>query len=107
MSGNSLSNDYFGVNTEPKTVILGGFPKIKKSTYNAVANLYSPTFHNQYIAPVYDDNHVPNRLRKARKPYWRINSPFGIPRYTDETELRLLGTTWVIQRCKSIILNEF
>jgi len=85
-----------------------GFSINKKIFMGGVSNELT-TYHslyNQHIYPAEAENRIDSRLRKARRPYWRSYTPFGITKNIDTTELRQLGNTWAIQRCKSIIISE-
>ncbi len=79
--------------------------KLKKSNFSNPL-YYSGNFLNHHLAPVRQDLARPFKLRKARKPYWRQQSPYGLIKPYDVEELRGFGNTPFINQCKTIIISE-
>ncbi len=69
-------------------------------------NYYEGSFLNHHLIPVRQDLNRPFKLRKARKPYWRHQSPYGLVKPYNPVELRQYGNTWVVNQCKTIIISE-
>ena len=83
-------------------------PKINRKNLQRYKNPLIDRLYDRYaqLAPVIDDEFYPNRMRKARTPYWLEYAAYGVQKVQDNQLLRELGNTWVVQRCKSIIIDE-
>lgn len=79
--------------------------RIQKSHF-VNPNYYEGSFLNHHLIPVRQDLQRPFKLRKARKPYWRHQSPYGLIKPYNPVDLRQFGNTWVVNQCKSIIISE-
>lgn len=111
MDPESLDNEFMKIDNEITKGITkkrGKIPKINKQNFKRYQNPLIDRLYDRYaqLAPVLEDEFYPNRMRKARTPYWLEYAAYGVQKIQDNQLLRELGNTWVVQRCKSIIIDE-
>ena len=82
-----------GITTRRKRV-----PKINRKNLQRYKNPLIDRLYDRYaqLAPVIDDEFYPNRMRKARTPYWLEYAAYGVQKVQDNQLLRELGNTWVV-----------